>query len=876
MKLALAIASLTFAASLQAQDIFTHEHTNQSYASVAINDRQQVLVPVMALGDPGSVPVVRSPSGPSIDSLTAMSPGGAVSGMVLDSATGKPVGGVEVSIQEARVGTWTNGKGRFTIPNLPAGPATLVFRLLGYRGIARPITIQRDQVIDGTISLVSVNTQLTRIVVTGTIAGTEEKAIPNAITVITAQDIEKRGVTTIDQLFRGAVPGVVVLNTGPSTDDNKVRMFSRGGTSVEPGDLEKGAKPLKTYIDGVEVTDPSYINRIDVNSIDHIEILTGPQGSTLYGSNSINGVIQVFTKRGAPKSAMYTSTIKGGFIQSSYSKDLTGQYDVTAGIAGTSQALSYNGSLTSRYQGAWIPKRDQTYYSGTGGIAYQQQKFSLDGSAILSQSAMNGGTGGDYVGLSRQLAGGTVDGYYKYDPASALITNFNSKVQQQHVSSSAKYAPWWWFSNQVTLGYDNLYTSNLQKSPNFQTPDDSLNRADNTSQGTTSIAYSAIVRTPEDSWVHSILTVGFDGSDYSLLEHMFSGVNISGRGFAEYASNMAFITASRSRGGFAQELLAFRDALFFTVGIRGEYNSLYGGQYGISYTPRYGVSFVTSLGDVSAKFRASYGNGTRPPTKDQLGPSYDLFSDGTPYVIIAPADHLGPESQRGYDAGVELYLGSRASLVVTHYNQQVRSAIEQLVVDTVFRTGAGAKLTYQYFNIGDIRNDGWETTASWNMGPVSLQGVYSWTRSRIEKIAPDLPIYRFGTTYLQVGEAPQYLPEHTWSADIGYGIANSNIHLFVTGIGQSNLNTFSSYPVRISTVIGTQAGSFNSASRSGVAPAYAMANLRATQQINRVAQFVLEINNLSNMYVNDLTGAAVAHSYAATGRTALFGLNFRW
>jgi outer membrane receptor protein involved in Fe transport len=41
-----------------------------------------------------------------------------------------------------------------------------------------------------------------------------------------------------------------------------------------------------------------YIANIDPNSIDRVEVIRGPQASTVYGSGAIGGVMQVFTRRG--------------------------------------------------------------------------------------------------------------------------------------------------------------------------------------------------------------------------------------------------------------------------------------------------------------------------------------------------------------------------------------------------------------------------------------------------------------------------------------------------------------------------------------------------------------------------------------------------
>src|SRR5690606_22003959 len=135
--------------------------------------------------------------------------------------------------------------------------------------------------------------------------------------VINAADIERRGITRIDQLFRGEVPGLLAMEEGMlaynstitevhgarsslqanTAGTSSVKMYSRGASS-----LDGGPNPIKVYVDGVELLDASYLGAIDPGSIERIEIITGPQAATIYGSGALGGVMQIFTKKGAGQS----------------------------------------------------------------------------------------------------------------------------------------------------------------------------------------------------------------------------------------------------------------------------------------------------------------------------------------------------------------------------------------------------------------------------------------------------------------------------------------------------------------------------------------------------------------------------------------------
>lgn len=207
-------------------------------------------------------------------------------------------------------------------------------------------------------------------------------------------------------------------------------------------------------------------------------------------------------------------------------------------------------------------------------------------------------------------------------------------------------------------------------------------------------------------------------------------------------------------GGFLQGQLALKDALFFTYGLRAEWNPNYGEEAQPNLAPKYGVAYTKELGFMTTKLRASYGRSTRPPADDQrLGEretnAVSISRWGTYDVVLANPE-LGPEHQQGGEGGIELYFGNRGSLVVTRYNQTVNNlisevpidSVQSLVSDAVFDCGTPKDNGYCYtkqwqnLNVGSIRNQGWELQGSINTGPFTTRGTYSWTKSRVIGITP--------------------------------------------------------------------------------------------------------------------------------------------
>ncbi len=114
-------------------------------------------------------------------------------------------------------------------------------------------------------------------------------ATPSAISVITADDIRSAGHVNVMEALR-LIPGMHVARLSAS----QWAITSRGFNG-------RFANKLQVYIDGRTVYEPLFAgvlwNSVDLNlnDIDRIEAIRGP-GATLWGSNSVNGVVNITTK----------------------------------------------------------------------------------------------------------------------------------------------------------------------------------------------------------------------------------------------------------------------------------------------------------------------------------------------------------------------------------------------------------------------------------------------------------------------------------------------------------------------------------------------------------------------------------------------------
>lgn len=131
-------------------------------------------------------------------------------------------------------------------------------------------------------------TQLNPIVTASRVAQSTDQTLA-AVTVITREDIEHSQTQSVADLLRERVPGMDFLTTGGT--GHQTSAFLRGTSSDHLLFIIDG------NIVGSATTGAAQIELIPLAQIEHIEIIRGPR-SSLYGSDAIGGVVQVFTRTG--------------------------------------------------------------------------------------------------------------------------------------------------------------------------------------------------------------------------------------------------------------------------------------------------------------------------------------------------------------------------------------------------------------------------------------------------------------------------------------------------------------------------------------------------------------------------------------------------
>jgi len=129
-----------------------------------------------------------------------------------------------------------------------------------------------------------------------------------AIFVLTQDDIRRSGATSIPEVLR-LVPGVEVARINSNQWSVNIRGLGSGFS-----------KAVLVLIDGRSVYTPLYagvywdVQNVLLDDVERIEVIRGP-GGTIWGSNAVNGVINIITKNAKDTRGSYASTSGGNVDQ---------------------------------------------------------------------------------------------------------------------------------------------------------------------------------------------------------------------------------------------------------------------------------------------------------------------------------------------------------------------------------------------------------------------------------------------------------------------------------------------------------------------------------------------------------------------------------
>lgn len=267
----------------------------------------------------------------SVCAAPASAQQGSLSGSVVDTDTGEPLPGANLSVIGTARGTTTDVSGDFRISDIPPGSYSLQVSFVGYSDIRREIDIRAGQTTTITVQLARNATQFEEMVVTASRQEEKLSDAPVQMEAIGAGDLETAGGETFWSSTSG-LKGVDFSRMGLNQQSISMRGFdthySARLVQMKDGHLAQ--------IPGVGIPQANYVPtpRLDVR---RMEVVVGP-ASALYGPNAHTGVVNVLTKtpwdqsgvalsvRGGQQNFLDVSGRAAGTITDDVGWKVTGQY----------------------------------------------------------------------------------------------------------------------------------------------------------------------------------------------------------------------------------------------------------------------------------------------------------------------------------------------------------------------------------------------------------------------------------------------------------------------------------------------------------------------------------------------------------------------
>ena len=181
-----------------------------------------------------------------------------LTGSVTDATTGQPISGAAVAVSGTTLGTFTEDDGNFAV-SVAAGEVVLEISMLGYQPASVTVPTGTNNI---SVNLRVDVLNLDEIVVTGQATGISRRNLANAVSTVSARDLERVPSWSVEQALRGKVAGAnIQSNSGAPGGGMQLQL--RGVSTI------LGAHTPLYVVDGVIVSDqtiPSGVHTVTVSS----------------------------------------------------------------------------------------------------------------------------------------------------------------------------------------------------------------------------------------------------------------------------------------------------------------------------------------------------------------------------------------------------------------------------------------------------------------------------------------------------------------------------------------------------------------------------------------------------------------------------------
>jgi vitamin B12 transporter len=428
----------------------------------------------------------------------------------------------------------------------------------------------------------------------------------------------------------------------------------------------RGAETGQTLvlIDGVRINDPSgtdngaILGDVLVNNIDRVEVLRGPQ-STLYGSDAIGGVIDIFSKRGGNNPFALTASVEGGSFDT---------YHLNAAANGTAGAVEYGAAAN---------------YIHSNGISAADKR---NGNPETDGYGNFGATANTRIHLNDAVS---LDLRGYYTSARADYDDNSGFVPPYLASDSFAYNKNRFLSGYAGLNFD-LFGGVLHNRIAVM--------ATNSNRSFYNSIYDLVPDQKDTENKGSAMRFEYQGTaDLSPDDQIVFGAEEESTRFSSvgtYSSDRGHTSTYSFYGQYQKTLF---ETLTLTGGVRYDHHDQFGSHTSLKLAAAWQPIDGTVL-------HANYGDGFKAPSL------YELFSQyGTP--------GLKPESARGWEVGgTQAFLDNRMQASLTYFSRDTKNLID---FQSCFVPTPPAQCAVQpsgfYFNIDRTRATGVEAQIAGNV-----------------------------------------------------------------------------------------------------------------------------------------------------------------
>ena len=595
-------------------------------------------------------------------------------------------------------------------------------------------------------------------VVTATKTQLEKKEVPQSVEVITEQKIKELGAYSVQDALRLA-NNIDVQDNGMT--GNQVQM--RGNSTMHTLILVDGKRMAA---ENTQSSQNAYeLKRINISDVERIEIIRS-NGSALYGSDAIGGVINIITKKSTTPSIsvnMHTGTkdeatsfmyssgkqgklslkIGGGIekvrkldsgVYKNYSKN------TTTGAVTSTDASSTNMYGTRRFLNTGLSYAFDDNHSLDFDMNFMREQlksFSWSSMAtdytetqmttllgFLRKQAIAGGAPAAMVN-SQVFVNGLLKKGYTMEQLNASMPDPTTIKKYPQLSSH-------FYDNtrsDYSLGYNGkdgkhdynfrTYFSELRKDntswyKNLNTNADKFVDFDQNN-------YKQLVVEGKDSYKMDDNNTLTFGAEYK--KDIMNGTHLKGRGTDQHdvtvngKSKASSEVSSETAAVYLQNEWKIGDKLLLIPAVRIDHHD----SFGTHTSPKLGATYKLSE---NARMKANWGKGYRAPTLYELYSQMEKVGMAPMPVNVIGNPDLQPEESTNFDFGFEAEKG-KVNGKVTYYHNKIKNMIDGGDYDP--DKLAQNIIWSKYINRGEVEIKGLESEIGYNFDEHwSVRGVYNY------------------------------------------------------------------------------------------------------------------------------------------------------